>query len=229
MTKLDVLNYIREVNSELEKQHPHKLTDENYGVDTDKPDFLFLACLSWIARRDERQSDIWETVKINFKKEPYKGDIRNIKTENDCMKLGYPETFVPYSWLPELSKYLNERDISFKEFVKEMENKTGIEIRDEFISILKIHGVKAKRISVFIRDCLKKNVFPIDSNVDKMLRHLGLPNDEEIMVRLCEEAKIDPKSFEKLLYEHGKIICEHGKPCSIEKICLCNKLGLNRC
>ncbi len=229
MTKLDVLNHIREVYSELEKQHPHKL-EEEYGMGADRPDLCFLACLCWIARTDEIQRNLWDKVKINFM-EHYNGDIRNIKTENDCKKLGYPEKFVPYRWLPRLSKYLDKEGISFWEFLKMMESRTGIEIRDEFIDILKIGGNKAKRISVFIRDYpnWKKNVFPIDRNVDKMLKHLGLPNDEEIMVHLCEKANVSPRLFERLLYEHGKEVCGHGKTCSINKICLCNKLGLNRC
>jgi hypothetical protein len=94
MTVKDTLNYIQEIYSELAKQHPHKLKDENYGIDADKPDFLFLACLCWIARNDRVQTDVWERVKKNFK-ERYKGDIRSIKTENDCLLLGYPKKFVP--------------------------------------------------------------------------------------------------------------------------------------
>jgi len=230
MLKIDILDSIVNVNSKLKKQHPHKLKDEDYGINYDKPDYWFLAALCWIARRDKRQTEIWNNVKINFQKN-YNEDIRNIISDKDCYEIGYPKKFVPYKWLKNLSQYLNEKNISFNEFLDGMKNWTGIQIRNEFIKILKIGDEKAKRISVFIRDYPKwnKNVFPIDRNVSKMLKCLGFPEDEEIMVELCQEARIDTKLFERLLYEHGKIICGHKKNCTIEEFCISKRFNLNRC
>lgn len=93
MSKLDVLDYIHRVHSELCKQHPHKLKehlnkleDEDYGGDADEPDYMFLARLCWIARVDKIQEKLWRTVKNNFSKE-YKGNICDIITKDDCEKL----------------------------------------------------------------------------------------------------------------------------------------------
>ena len=113
---------------DLKKQHPHKLENEDYGITVDRPDYWFLACLCWIARNNKIQQNLWEEVRMNFG-EKYNGDIRNIKTESDSENIGYPKNFVPYNWLPKLSKYLYKEGINFKTYIKNIENKTGIEIQ----------------------------------------------------------------------------------------------------
>jgi len=230
MHKMDILNNVRKVYSKLRKQHPHKLIDEDYGINSGKPDYWFLAALCWIARGDSRQTELWDRVKTNFQKK-YDEDIRKIITDKDCYGVGYPEKLVPYKWLTELSQHLNEKNISFSEFLDSMKNWTGIQIKKEFMRIMHVGDEKAKRISVFIRDYpkWKKDVFPIDRNVSKMLKCLGFPDDEEIMINLCREAKVDTKLFERLLYEHGKMICGHGKNCTIEEFCLSKRFNLDRC
>jgi len=232
MESFDILDYIRKIYHELNKT-PLESTEVSlrtrYGsaMWIDNSDYNFVMCLCWIARTENVQWALWDRVRPIFKSE-FDGDIRNIQTKEDCVKLGYPPKLVPHDWLPNLSKYLRRTDISFNDFLQKIKGKTGIEILDEFRSILGIKG-EAKRVSVFIRDFLKKDVFPIDINVRYVLKSLGLPESEEMMVHLCKDARVDPKILERLFYRHGQDICGKGGPCPIKKLCLSDIFGLNRC
>ena len=83
--------------------------------------------LCWIARKENIQWNIWDIVRPIFRSK-YKGDIRNIRSKKDCEILGYPKRFVPYNWLPNLSEYLRENGVSFKEFLRSMDQRTGTQI-----------------------------------------------------------------------------------------------------
>lgn len=229
-------NYIVEVYGKLPKSV--KLAEDNefvkrYGKNPAwlaKPDCSFLMSLCWIARTPKVQFDLWDTVRKVFTSRAYGGDIRNVRTKNDCQKMGYYKKLVPYDWLPNLAKYLRDKDLSFGQFLDTIKQLNGIETRDRFTEILGIERSRAKRISVFIRDYLEKNVFPIDSNVEYTLISLGLPNNEDLMVKLCEKAGVDPKLFERRLYAHGQEICGYGKQCILKGICVSALLNIaNRC
>jgi len=229
-----LLSYIQQVHSTLPKS-TKLMEDKEFAKRYNKqkwlqnPDCNFLMNLCWIARTPKTQFDLWDRVRPIFISE-YNSDIRNIRTESDCRKLGYYPKLVPYSWLPNLARYLREKRLSFSQFLEHAKSLNGMETRIAFTEVLKIKSGKAKRISVFIRDFLEKNVFPIDSNVEYVLASLGLPDDEELMIRLCERANVDPKSFERQLYVHGQEVCGYGKNCALEGICVSSLLDIeNRC
>ena len=228
------MRYVKQIHNTLPRL-PKLKEDTEFVKRYDKekwlqnPDCNLLMGLCWIARIPRAQFNLWDKVRPVFLSE-YGSDIRNIRLESDCKKLGFYPKLVPYSWLPNLSKYLSEKALTFSQFLESLETLNGIETRDVFIKTLKIKSERAKRISVFIRDFLEKNVFPIDSNVEYVLSSLGLPNDEELMVRLCERATVDPKIFERQLYAHGQEICGYGKDCLLRTICASAILGIeNRC
>ncbi|MCJ7560892.1 hypothetical protein MUO79_09815 [Candidatus Bathyarchaeota archaeon] len=206
---------------------------KRYGKDPswlENPDCNFLMSLCWIARTPKVQFDLWDTVRKVFTSPEYGGDIRNIKTKNYCQKMGYYKKLVPYDWLPNMAKHLRYIDLSFSQFLDTLKPLNGIEVRNKFTEILGIESLRAKRISVFIRDFLEKNVFPIDSNVEYVLTSLGLPNNEELLVKLCEGAAVDPKLFERQLYAHGQEICGYGKQCVLKGVCVSSLLNItNRC
>jgi len=228
--EFNLLRYIQKIHEVLEKERklPEPLASYQGEEWVDSPDYNLMMHLCWIARVDERQEKLWEEVRPKFKSK-YQEDIRNVKEDKDCRELGYPKKLVPYSWLPKLSEYLRKENKSFGEFLQDMKDKNGIETRDKLKSIMGIKGKEAKRISVFIRDFLKKDVFPIDINVRKMLKSLGLPEYEEMMILLCKNASVDPKKFERLLYYHGKEICGKGKKCALHGLCLSSVFKLNKC
>ena len=129
-----------------------------------------------------------------------------------------------------MARYLRNHDWTFSQFLDTLKTLSGIEVRDKFTEILGIESSQAKRISVFIRDFLEKNVFPIDSNVVYVLTSLGLPSNEDLLVRLCEIARVDPKLLERQLYAHGQEICGYGKQCCLKGVCVSSLLKMdNRC
>lgn len=222
--------YIREIHHKLPKSKrlmEDKEFAKRYGKEKWQKnlDCDFLMSLCWIARTPKAQFDLWDKVRPIFISK-YGSDIRNIRTTSDCKKMGYYPKLVPYDWLPNLARYLKEKGISFSQFLEGLKPLDGIEIRNKFMEILEIESEKAKRISVFIRDFLLKNVFPIDSNVEYVLTSLGLPNDEELMVKLCERTSVDPKRLEKQLYVHGQEVCGYGKKCVLKGICVSSLLNI---
>ena len=60
-----------------------------------------------------------------------------------------------------------------------------------------------KTLSVFIRDCVGGNSFPIDSRVQKELDRHGLPNDERQLIGLSLAIGRDPKRLARMFYTAG--------------------------
>lgn len=60
--------------------------------------------------------------------------------------------------------------------------------------ILEMSGCKTlpKVLSLFCRDSLKIDAFPIDRHVKRKLQELGLPTKEEDMIKICREALLEP-------------------------------------
>jgi hypothetical protein len=58
-----------------------------------------------------------------------------------------------------------------------------------------------KTLSVFVRDCVGGNCFPIDSRVQKELDRYGLPNDERTLVRLALELDRNPRQVARMFYQ----------------------------
>ncbi len=63
-----------------------------------------------------------------------------------------------------------------------------------------------KTLSVFVRECVLGNCFPIDSRVRTQLQLFGLPNqekDEEWLVQQCLEAGRNPREVARFFYNAG--------------------------
>jgi hypothetical protein len=192
----------------------------------DNADVNFISALCAIARNDQAQSRLAEIVVNNFINN-FDGDLTNIENETDCENLGFYKGLTPYSWLTTLSATLREQDISFSDFLQENNNASGIEIRNEILGLIGTDSREVKRISLFIRDFLEKDTFPLDSNVKTMLRNLGLPENEEQLVNLCNDAGIDPKRLERLFYLHGKHFCQNNncKQCTLNQYCTIHRFN----
>lgn len=70
-----------------------------------------------------------------------------------------------------------------------------------------------KTLSVFVRDCVLGNCFPIDSRVRKQLQVFSLPNnnneeDEQWLVRQCLEAGRNPREVARLFYDAGGTVLD---------------------
>lgn len=129
----DRLYFIRELNDNIS---PH-----------DEPDVCFLTTLCSIARNDQSQSRLASTVMPIFLND-YEGDLRNIQTDEDCQNLGLYPKLVPYKWLTSLASYLKEQNMSFAEFLQNMDGLSGLEIRDELKQVTKAKSTFVKIIII---------------------------------------------------------------------------------
>ncbi|MBW1932306.1 MAG: hypothetical protein JRI56_04650 [Deltaproteobacteria bacterium] len=226
MNKNDLLDRLIDIFNALNNLYNknHEYEDEkfikriiNWGniekEDEDKLDYFFVMNQCYGPWRDERQKEVWDHVYKPFKVK-YNGDLRNIKNSF---------SYFPFKWqedrIIKLSKYLNNKNLSFMEFLESIKNLDGLKTRNEFKKIL--NAKNTKTISTFIRDSLKKDVFPIDTRVQQILTYLGLPQDEDMMVYLSRKVQINPRIFERMIYNHYGNLCEKNncKNCIIKVHC----------
>ncbi len=62
-----------------------------------------------------------------------------------------------------------------------------------------------KTLSVFVRDCVGGNCFPIDSRVSKELERASLPQDERLLVSLALACERNPRQVARMFYEAGGV------------------------
>jgi hypothetical protein len=60
-----------------------------------------------------------------------------------------------------------------------------------------------KTLSVFVRDCVGGNAFPIDTRVQKELVRRGLPAEEKLLVSLSLRIGANPRRLARMFYEAG--------------------------
>lgn len=71
-------------------------------------------------------------------------------------------------------------------------------------SIVRDHRASGwKTLSVFVRDCVGGNSFPIDSRVARELKRHGLPVDERLLVSLALAVGANPREIARMFYEAG--------------------------
>ena len=189
-------NWFKEINnwSNIKK------SDQNI------PDYYFILNLCYGPWRVKRQKDVWQNVYQNFKSK-CKGDLQKIAERS--VNIGFP-----FEWQENralfLSEYLNDKGITFAQFLQGLKSKNGLEVRDTIGEVVRATPGITKTISTFVRDWLRKDVFPIDTRVEKLLSYLGLPRGEEMMVFLSRKVGANPRIFNRILYRHYGERCDKG-------------------
>ena len=110
-----------------------------------------------------------------------KRDISQIETNIDWYPLDWQNNFTHTA-----VKNLKTQNVSFDIFCKN----TSLSKLQDLVGT----KTKPKVISLFCRDALKIPSFPIDRHVRRKLIELGLPANEEEMIRLCISLDIDPRA-----------------------------------
>jgi len=135
-----------------------------------------------------------------------KRDIRNFEpsmSEFDGLR---------YPWMKQrlckMAAVLINKQVSMSEYVCQLrELETHAEPFDHQPALDQIKqdlGVgEAKTISVFVRDCIKGNCFPIDSRVSNELKRWGLPEDERQLVGLTLAIGQNPRIIARMFYNAG--------------------------
>ena len=73
-----------------------------------------------------------------------------------------------------------------------------------FSAIVRDHGGGGpKTLSIFVRDCVPGNCFPIDSRVSGVLDLYELPHDELVLVKAALQLGLNPRNVARLFYDAG--------------------------
>ena len=110
--------------------------------------------------------------------------------------------------LYKMGEILRNRNLTMYQYSKELarlENTAtsdnSMPALDQIISDHKATGWKT--LSVFIRDCVGGNCFPIDSRVERELKKHSLPVEERTLVSLSLAAGRNPRRVARMFYEAG--------------------------
>lgn len=167
----------------------YQLSDKDWN-----PDCFFLITNSWGPWREDRQKRVFNIVREQFS-----------ELLNDISKVSNDFGGYPLSWqnkrLITLGKSLRAKTKLFKDLVADLQAMDALGARDYLAEICGARD-KKKTLSCFIRDWLRKDTFPIDRRVDEMLSCLGLPNNEDQVVRLCAKDKVSSRVLNRMLYSH---------------------------
>jgi hypothetical protein len=115
------------------------------------------------------------------------------------------------SRLSRMSELLRQRDLTMTEYVRhlqELEQRATpgnpMPALDAIVADHRATGWKT--LSVFVRDCVGGNCFPIDTRVKKELARHGLPldeRDERLLVSLALAVGRNPRQIARMFYAAG--------------------------
>lgn len=140
----------------------------------------FVVCLGAGPWRYNRRRHIQGLALDKIKKV----DLRYLKVKQ-C-------NFYPLKWqndiLVKMVLFLRKNNTTFKDFCKKVIEKNSIDL---FYKACEKNN-HIKTISLFCRDKLKIDSFPIDRHVAKNLKKYNLPINEQIMIDLCRKNNLNP-------------------------------------
>lgn len=110
--------------------------------------------------------------------------------------------------LCKMADVLNDKNMSMSDYVvhlRDLEAKASQWDPQPALDCVKrdLQAGEAKTVSVFIRDCVKGNCFPIDSRVRTELTRWGLPDDERQLVMLSLAINRNPRVVARMFYNAG--------------------------
>lgn len=110
--------------------------------------------------------------------------------------------------LSRMAQILNERQISMSDYVntlRQLETAATPENPMPALDAIVVdhRATGWKTLSVFIRDCVGGNCFPIDSRVAKELDRHGLPQDERLLVGMSLAMSRNPRQIARMFFAAG--------------------------
>lgn len=176
--------------------------DENWCQEYE-PDSYLLWVLTWGGWHESRQSQVWSNVMsvyLALAEPHHKVKRLNTLSSEELKQLA---DVYPYKWqktfLEAIASYLKHHGTALSELVERFKASGPKQSLAEMEIAL---GTSSTKIaSCFLRDCVKADVFPIDSRVEKVLDHLGLPADSWAIMLACERLKIPTRIFARAVYD----------------------------
>ncbi len=200
------INRIKNIFNELHNLYGEDVSDKEYDEDYKEfsKDINFLQVLCLGPWKGKRRDDVENKMRKHREKEKIIG-LTDINEKNY-------EGLYPFKWQQErarsLAKFLRDEDKTFDAFLTELENTCS----DDSMKIIDALGKATnggktlnnhKIISAFVRDVMKKDAFPLDSRVKEMLGFLGLPSDEELIIKLCRKNELNPRILNRMMWLHN--------------------------
>jgi hypothetical protein len=107
-----------------------------------------------------------------------------------------------------MGEVLRDRNLSMSEYTEQLRRLQAIATDENRTPALDaiandLRTDSWKTLSVFIRDCVGGDAFPIDSRVRRELTRRGLPDDERQLVRLALHVGRNPRQIARLFYQAG--------------------------
>jgi len=223
-TIYELLKPIHNIDGKSEDRRVEDNTVEWLGDPTavKSVDHWLITCICYGPWREPRQKEVWQRAGSRFE-EDFGGDVRNI-TEGNVNDLGFPLKW-QRDWLVSLSSHLRSRGMSLRGLVEGLPE-DGLEASDELLRALRIRGRRSKVIGIFVRDCLKRDVFPIDTRVRFLLSALVLPREERALVRLCQKAQVGATTLNRMFYSHQGKLCQKRRSSDCPLTSLCYRYAL---
>ncbi len=112
-----------------------------------------------------------------------------------------------------MARVLKEREqtmVAYSEWLRELERSASCECPSPALEQIKqdCGATGWKTLSIFVRDCIGGNCFPIDTRVARELARHELPqnqNDEELLTRLALTIGHNPRQIARMFYESGGV------------------------
>ena len=134
------------------------------------------------------------------------GDMRNMTSEilqDWRLRSGWMK-----SRLVRMAQILIQRQMSMADYTNHLRTlelnatpRTPMPALDAIVNDHRATGWKT--LSVFVRECVGGNSFPIDSRVAKELDRWGLPHDERRLVSLSLEINRNPRQIARMFFKAG--------------------------
>jgi len=158
----------------------------------------WLMSISWGPWTIDRQLAVYHKAKENFDK---LGKHFHQMTKGDVKKLEYPLAFQrKYVW--KICEYLRENNLTFDQLCDKLKEMGGIQAGLMLQDILETP--ETKLIHVFLRDYLIIDGFPIDRNVERVLKKYGIKPDPYKIITACRFLGINPRVMNRLVYAYSE-------------------------
>lgn len=178
--------------------------DENWCEEYE-PDTYLLWVLTWGRWHESRQNQVWSNVrKVYLALDEAHHRVKRLNTLSS-QELKQLADEYPYKWqkafLEAIVSYLRQHETTLNDLVKRFkESGPGLSLAEMEIAL----GTNSTKIaSCFLRDCVRADVFPIDSRVEEVLDHYGLPIDSWAIMEACERLKIPTRIFARAAYDRS--------------------------
>jgi hypothetical protein len=107
-----------------------------------------------------------------------------------------------------MGELLRDRRLSMSDYTEQLraldQSATPADPMPALDAIIRDHrATGSKTLSVFIRDCLGGNAFPIDTRVEKELARRGLPEEERTLVSASLAIGENPRRLARMFFEAG--------------------------